>query len=362
MKKKISFVIGSLSPGGAERVVTTLANELSKSYSVYIITLAKSEPYYPISENVKILCCKERIAPSKNPLQALAGNFNLFKKISSIVKKEKIELLIGFITSANILTILASKKNGIPCIISERNFPAHSETPEMWKVLRKLLYRLSDFLVVQTEEIRDYFKSYISNKRIIILPNPIAPEITELVDLNSKKDKIILNVGRLAPQKSQDTLIKAFSNIDDKGWRIIIIGEGSKRKDYESLIGKLNLENKVHLVGNTNDMPFYYNMASIFAFTSKYEGFPNALLEAMHFGIASISTDCPTGPAKLLKDGQNGFLIPVDSQKQLEERLSTLISNESLRKELGNQAIKSTVHFQTGPVTNQWKDVIKKLI
>ncbi|TXN35971.1 glycosyltransferase family 4 protein [Flagellimonas hymeniacidonis] len=361
-KKKISFVIGSLSPGGAERVVTTLANELSKVHSVCIITLIKSIPYYTINKNVKVLYCAEKIAPSKNSLQALKTNFQLYKKISSLIHKEKIDLLIGFITSANILSVLAAKRQGIPCIISERNFPMHANTPKMWKILRRLLYRKSDFLVVQTEEIRDYFKSLMPEDKILILANPIAPEISASRDSKIKKENIVLNVGRLTYQKSQDTLIRAFANIENKNWKLLIIGEGNKRMEYEDLIQKLKLGDRVLLVGNTNDMPHYYNRASIFAFPSRFEGFPNALLEAMHFGLPCVSTDCPTGPSKLINNGSNGFLIPIDSPETLEKKLSELINNDVLRGNMGKKAVESTIKFETAPVTEQWNDVINRLV
>ncbi len=361
-KKKISFVIGSLSPGGAERVVTTLANELSQVHTVYIITLIKSVPYYEINQNVKILHCEEVIAPSKNGLQALKTNFQLYRKISSLVQTEKIDLLIGFITSANILSILAAKKQGIPCIISERIFPSFEYTSKMWKVLRKILYRKSNFLVVQTNEIRNYFKSIMPSAKIIILPNPIASEISISRNPMIEKENIILNVGRLTYQKSQDTLIKAFANVDNNNWKLLIIGEGEKRKYYESIIRKLDLVNKVILIGNTSDMPHYYNKASIFAFTSRFEGFPNALIEAMHFGLPCISTDCPTGPSELIKNGVQGFLIPIGNQKVLENKLIKLMENTDLRKIMGGKAVDRTTKFEIKNVITHWNDIINRLL
>lgn len=360
-KKKISFIIASLNSGGAERVVSTLSNKLTKKYEVHIILLTKSEPFYKLNTNVKLFYCREQPQPSNNIFQALKGNYLLYKTISTYLKKEKIKIAIGFMPTSNILAILASQKNNIPCIISERNFPLKSNITLMWRLLRKVLYKKSNFLVVQTDEIKNIFAPIIKKEKIVIINNPISPELTNARDFNFKKENIILNIGRLTNQKAQDLLIKAFSKIDNAGWKLFIVGNGEKMKEYKNLIKTLNLENKVFLIGQTKEITYYYNISKIFAFTSIFEGFPNALTEAMHFGLPCISTDCPTGPAKLITNGENGYLIPIGNQKELEHYLSKLINNAQSRNQLGKNALNSINSFDADVVVSKWVDLFNKI-
>lgn len=362
-KKKISFVIGTLTSGGAERVVSTLANQLSEKYEMHIIVLINyCDPFYYLNNKVKIFYCKDKIARSANMFQAISANFKLYKSISSYLKKEKIDLVIGFITSANILALLAAKMNKIPCIISERNYPKKSNTQIQWRVLRKLLYKKANYLVVQTDDIKKQFEHIIEKEKIVILSNPIAPELTKARNSNYKKENIILNVGSLTNQKAQDVLINAFSNIDKPNWKLIIVGKGNKRTEYEALIKSLNLQSKILLLGQTKDIANYYNKSKIFAFTSKFEGSPNALIEAMHFGLPCISTDCPTGPSELITDKHSGYLIPVGDQKQLEIRLTTLMNDEELREKFSINAIKSVKSLEAEPVSLAWSNLFDKLL
>jgi len=361
-KKKIFFILPNLAAGGAERVISTLANDFSTKYNVCIITLNKSEIFYALHKDVKTLYCIENIIPSKNIFDAIKLNCLLLKKILFYLKQEKPDLVISFITSSNILSIIATMLRNIPCIISERNFPNTNRTSKTRRYLRKLLYKKANFLVVQTEEIKNYFSSIIAEEKIVILPNPIAKELTKSRNSNSIKENVILNVGSLTSQKAQDVLIKAFANIDNDNWKLIIIGEGGKRKEYEALIRSLKLQNKVILLGLTKDISLYYNSATIFAFTSLFEGFPNALIEAMHFGLPCISTDCPTGPSKLIENGENGFLIPINNQKKLENCLTKLISDKNLQNTFGKNAMSTTKQFDVDTVILQWDSLINHLI
>ena len=361
-RKKISFIIGWLYAGGAERVVSTLSNQLIDKYEVHIVVLTKSTPFYSLNKNIKLFYCREQFQPSNNISQSLKANYFLYKTISNYLKKEKINLVIGFTTSVNVLAILASIKNNIPCIISERNYPKKSNTNLQWRILRKLLYKKAKFLVVQTSEIKAQFEPIITSNKIIILNNPISPELTKARDFNFKKENIILNVGSLINQKAQDVLIKAFANIDNENWELIIIGEGEKRKEYEALIKVLKLNDKVKLLGRTKDVAHFYNKSKIFAFTSVFEGFPNALIEAMHFGLACVSTDCPTGPSKLITHDYNGYLFPVGDQNQLEVYLSELINNENLREQFSSNAIKSVESYKAESVTLDWTYLFEKAL
>ena len=361
-RKKIGFVIGTLSSGGAERVISTLSNELIERFDITIITFSKSTPFYALDSRIKVVSCIEKANKPKSMLDSLQLNYTLVKRISSISKREKIDILIGFITSANVLTVIASKLNGIPSIISERNNPLVEDVPRLWEILRKYTYPKTDTLVLQTKGIKKLYEKKIRPHKITILPNPISAELSKLRANDAKKENIILSVGRLDKNKCHDELITAFKTIDPKGWKVKIIGDGNKKKVLTELIERYNLTDRIEIISKVKNIDKYYNEASIFVFTSKTEGFPNALMEAMHFGLPCISTDCNFGPSDLINSGENGFLIPVNDQEELTKKLSQLIDNKSLQKKFSDNAKKTTEDYMSKNVVSQWEALINSHI
>lgn len=359
IKRKIAFVLPSLNMGGAQRVVTTLTNALNKNYEVFVITFTYAEPFYRLDDNITIINCVNEIKPSKNTFEAIRNNYILLRKINSSVKENKVDLLIGFLTPANILATLVAKFNRIPVIISERNNPYLRKAPKIWQLIRSIIYPMADYVVVQSETIKSYYSNKINKDRLQILPNPISEELTLKRDNSIKKENLILNAGRLTDQKAQDMLIKAFAKTKNENWKLIIAGEGPKRLQYEKLIKNLDLNKKVLLVGLNKNIDELYNKSKIFAFSSVYEGFPNALIEAMYFGLACISTNCPSGPAELIDSGSNGFLIPMNDIPMMTEKLNILMHDVKMLKKIGEQAAISVSKYETNTVVMQWKKLIE---
>lgn len=363
MKKiKIAFVISSLSSGGAERVVSTLSNHLTDSYEVFIITMSNKPVFYPLNENVRVLYCKESLKPSKGIVDAIKLNYSLYRKIIKLIRKYGIDICIGFMTPNNILATLASKRCNIPVIISERNNPFEEDKhiSDFWKKIRRLVYPRADKLVVQTERIRSFYTTFIKSNRLETIPNPINPDFKNQSILT--KENIILNVASLSDQKGQDMLIKAFAKTQPNNWQLCIVGEGDKRGELQQLIDHLKMNDKILLVGRQTDVVSYYTKSKIFAFSSLYEGFPNALQEAMFFGLACVSTDCPTGPSEMIEDGINGYLIEVDNELKMSEKLNLLMNDENLRQSLGSNAQESIKPYEIKNIISKWKELIQQLI
>jgi len=361
-KNNIAFLIPSLESGGAERVVSTLSNSLVSDFNVTLIILYNCKIFYTLNPNIKLEFCKEDYNPNQNILQGIINHFKLLKQLKKIIKKNEIKIIIGFMTTANVYAVIISKLLRMPSIISERVHPKYIMASKFWFFLRRLTYPLTDCLVVQTNEILEYFSKFVKQNKIKIILNPLSPELASKRFLSSKREKVILNVGRLDYQKNQDLLIKAFSKIQAKNWRLYLLGDGNRRGEYENLIENLNMGNSIFLKGNVSNVEEYYNTSSIFVFTSRFEGFPNALTEAMYFGLPSISTNCPSGPAEIINDSKNGFLIPVGDQKSLESKLSILINNSELREKFSKESILSTTDFDVIDITTNWKNLINDLI
>jgi GalNAc-alpha-(1->4)-GalNAc-alpha-(1->3)-diNAcBac-PP-undecaprenol alpha-1,4-N-acetyl-D-galactosaminyltransferase len=360
-KKKIAFVIPGLDSGGAERMVSTLANELCNTYEIIIITLWDVEPFFYLHSNINHIKCANSPLNSKNIFQALHNNFYLLKRLKAIFKDNEVDLSIGFTTSANILAVIASKSLKIPCIISERSNPNIYVLNKLWSYLRKVTYKKADFIVIQTKQNLSYFSKFTTDEKLIVLPNTLSSELINKKNKKTPRENIVLNVGRLDKNKSQDLLIRAFSNIDTKGWRLIFVGEGAEKNNYINLTKSLGIESVVSFVGNLTTVYDYYNSSKIFAFTSQSEGFPNVLIEAMYFELPCISTNCPSGPSEIINDGSNGFLIAVNDQYELENKLSLLMSSEDLRENIGENAFLSVKKYQTENIVKKWNKLIQKL-
>lgn len=360
-KKKIAFVIGKLSSGGAERVISTLSNAFVEKFDVIIITTIKMTPFYPLNNRIKVISCFEEkeIISTSNIFQSIKFNYIIAKRISSIIKIEKVNVIIGFITQTNIFSIIAGKINGVPCIISERTNPTYARVSKLWKILSGIIYPYANYLVVQTSKVKKHYSKQLNENKIVILPNPISSKLTKKRKSIERKN-IILNVGRLHWEKNQKMLIEAFINLKIKNWKLLIIGEGEKKEELTNLIKANNIDN-ILLLGSKNNIEDYYNEAKIFVFTSFYEGFPNALLEAMHFGLAPISTDCPYGPSELINDDDNGFLVGVDDVKGLEQQLKILTSNQNMIEKFGINAQHSVEKYKVEEVALLWEKLIFKL-
>ena len=361
MKQTIAFVLPSLNAGGAQRVVCSLANLLVYEYQVYIIALYPCEPFYKLNRNIKIATCQETYLLEPTLLQSVRNNYMLVKNLAKNLKKLQIDIAIGFLPATNIYTILACKIAKIPSIVSERANPEFNRINNVWHTIRKLVYPYTHCLVVQTEGTKNYFKNYV-NSEIQVIKNPNNTELLERRDDNIPKENIILNVGRLIDLKSQDLLIRAFSNIKNTGWKVILIGDGDNFENYKQLISSLGMQDQILLAGNIKNISEYYNKAKIFAFTSKHEGFPNVIIEAMSYGLACISTDCPYGPSEIIQHNVNGILLPVGDQQALEDNLSKLMNDTKLQTKFSENAKESVEAYSPTEIASQWRKLIHKLI
>lgn len=359
-KKKIAFVVSHLSLGGAQRVITTLSNILIDKYDITIISTVSKRPFYTLDERIKVLPCfmDEEITMKGSFLGSFKLNFKITRRVTLLLKKEKIDLVIGFITKTNVYSIIAAKYNKIPSIISERTNPVNDKIPLFWKRLRKLVYPHADYVVVQTENAKNHYSEVIIPEKLVILPNPISPELAAKKEAINR-DNVILNVGRLHWVKNQKLIIEAFASLNPKDWQLLIIGEGAERQNLECAIKKTGNRN-IHLLGSKENVANYYNKAKIFTFTSIFEGFPNALIEAMHFGMACVSTNCPSGPSELIEHGNNGFLISLNDVDKLKHYLGRLVNEPKLQKKMGIMAEESTQKYEAKKVAILWENLIEK--
>ena len=363
-KKHLAFFIYNLTSGGAERVVVNLANELQKNYRISIITFVPCISFYEVHRNITMLDCdinakKKYFYPKY---------FFAIQRLTHIIKKEKIDLIIGFTTTINILTVLCSKLAGIPNIISERNNPKIYAPNLIWRAIRNNVYCYTDCLVVQTKANKTFYSKLIPEKKITVIGNPISKHFKKKRKskrTNSPNEFLkIVTVGRLDYNKGHDFLLKSFAIVCKKhpNLNLLIIGDGILRNNMELLAKQLRLTENVTFIGHSSKVEDFYNDADIFVFTSRSEGYPNALLEAYYFGVPLISTDCPDGPSDIIEHGKDGYLIEVDNTTELTSSLEKLINNYELRKKMSETALKRAGRYEVDNIKIKWIEKFDELL
>ena len=231
-----------------------------------------------------------------------------------------------------------------------------------WRILRNFCYPFTNGLIVQTDVIKGFYQKIIQESKIKIIPNPIDEIILSVRKDYNERENVILTVGRLDANKNQRLLIEAFANLNVVNWKLVIVGDGILREEYIKLTSSLGISDKVDFVGNISNVSDYYNKAKIFVFTSQSEGFPNALLEAMSFGLPCISTDCPSGPSEIIKNNENGYLIEVNNRVQLEGQMTNLMNNQRLCLEFSAKALLSIDKYKLQEIYKHWEILILNLV
>jgi GalNAc-alpha-(1->4)-GalNAc-alpha-(1->3)-diNAcBac-PP-undecaprenol alpha-1,4-N-acetyl-D-galactosaminyltransferase len=359
----IVFVIFNLGTGGAERAVTGLANYYVKKHNVTIITLVKTKSFYPLDKNINLKHCLNDTVEHTNLIKSIKNGLFRWNRLINHLKEIKPKVVISFMHTSNIYTIWACKWFGIPCIISERANHAIDQLPKTHEIIRNLSYPYCSRLIVQTKGNLDYYSTILPKRKIKIIPNAVAQDLrAKRSKTNITDSKVILNVGSFKNGKAQDVLIRSFSLLPKNDWNLIFLGKGPNLVKFKALAKQLGVDNRIAFEGAQKDVASYYNKASMFVFTSEHEGFPNALLEALYFGVPAISTNCPHGPADLIENGVNGFLIPVGDQNVLTNKMEVLINNKELRKSFSIQAIEKSKQYEIENIAKKWMELLKSVL
>lgn len=353
---KISFVISSLQSGGAEKVLSKLANHLCPKYKVSIISLAqKASPFYSLLPEISLINLN-LLEKTTSPIKKLWNFLKRINKLRQTIKLESPDLIISFVDITNVTTLAAAISLKIPVIVSERTNPFHYKIPFFYELLRKILYPKALKVVVQTDSAAQYFSQH---KNIFIIPN--AVEALPRKQTSETKIRNIISLGRLDEGKDFQTLIKAFSLIYEENPSLIltIFGEGPERHNLETRIKQLNLEDRVFLPGAIKNIHEKLINCDLFVFPSRYEGFPNALCEAMTVGLPVIVSNC-SGNIDVVEDAVNGRIFNIGNDGELAQIITELADDFEQRKSLSLEALKIVEIYQPSKIYKMWEDIIEK--
>lgn len=348
--KRYIFFCATLERGGAERVVSILSSELVRQgKKVEIVVYYDRGVFYQIDDNVKITSVEKK-TKSRNLVCNLLWMRNYFR--------ENALLVCSFISSFNMLALLATRGLGIPVIVSERTDPMRKNW--IYRRARDFLYSFADVIVTQTKKSRAYFLER-TKRRCATIYNPISSAITIGYALSANKEPLIVSVGRLEPVKNQALLLRAFKRVNEcfPEYRLIVYGEGSCRAALEQLREELGLSKSVELPGEMDNIFEAISSAQMFVLSSDFEGMPNALLEAMCLGLPVISTKV-SGAMEVIEDGYNGLLVEIGDESGLVSAIHSLLGDEALRNALASRATESASKLDLEEITSQWNRLLDR--
>jgi glycosyltransferase involved in cell wall biosynthesis len=366
----IVMVISSMNLGGAQRVVSIMCNYWVKNgHNVTLIStfLGVKRNYYRLDDGVKLRYIKDCVHSRR------VSPIVLLKKIQTLrkmINEENPDMIISFLSRINVATILSTIGMNIPIIVSDRNYPPLRGVPFSLGFLQwiyRWIFSKANLLVVQTEESMSWIKKHYPNICVKVIPNPVS---YPLVNTSPKKipkeivapgKKVVFAAGRLVDSKQFDILINSFSTLSERhpNWNLVIAGEGVNKQQLMDQILKLGLLDKVYIIGRIGNIGDWYSYSDIFVLSSKHEGFPNSLLEAMSYGLAPISFDCDTGPRDLIINNFNGILVqPKLGGGGLSKAMNRLMSNNDIRMEIAKNSKITRNIFSVNSIMKLWDSEI----
>lgn len=360
---RIALVISSLEAGGAQRVLTLLANIwVSSGRQITIITLSgeAETPFFRLDQNVERMAL-DLVKTSRNAVEGLIANIRRLVHLRRAIQKAEPDIVISFIETINVLTLVATIGLRVPVVVSERIDPHAWRVGRVWNILRRLSYRRASAIVVQTKRAGAFFRGRLA-RRVVVIPNPVVGwQAMEQRCSQREMSTSILAIGRLEGQKGFDLLISAFVPVrmQHAEWKLVIVGEGPERGQLERQIAALGLGNSVELAGSVRDPGVFLQGTALFVLSSRVEGFPNVLCEAMAAGVPVVSFDCPSGPSEIIRDGVDGLLVPPGDVNALSRAIDKLISDEATRIRLGQRAIEIRERFRLEKIVGMWDKVLE---
>jgi GalNAc-alpha-(1->4)-GalNAc-alpha-(1->3)-diNAcBac-PP-undecaprenol alpha-1,4-N-acetyl-D-galactosaminyltransferase len=362
---KITLISSSLNVGGAERVMSIIANYwAARGWPITILTFddGSTPPFYDFDKRIEIRPLGIEIRTDYS-IAAFKHNLRQIQLLKKAIVASRPDVAISFVNTTNIMTLLACWRLKVPTIVSEHVHPSFSGLGRIAQLLQKWTYRRASLVTVQTHSSLAFFPS--DRYDTIVIPNPVAiPESEPIESQLFTDDRHLLAIGKLIPQKGFDLLIKAFAQICEAHpeWTLTILGEGEMRGELEDLCLELGVEDLVFMPGVVKNVDAHLRKADIFALSSRFEGFPVTLCEAMACGVPVIATDCLSGPREIIHNGIDGLLVVVDNLDAIAAGLDLLMSDPVKRQYFSHHAPQVLDRFGVEPVMTLWSNAIKQVM
>lgn len=344
--------IPTLTAGGAERVASILANEWCgyPEARATVVTLFKEPCFYKLHPRVECYCLG--IEANKRGVARVTALTRSLLGLRQLVLRSNPTFVLSFMNKYNVFCLVALLGTGVKVVVAERDSPSEI-LPWIRVVLRKLTYPLADAVLVQSQAARDFILATTRSHNVQVLLNPVM----RIIEPGQRRPEyVILSVSRLHPKKGQMDLLEAFAGLIHTNWTLTLAGDGEMRALLEARAQVLGISDRVRFLGTVTDLAPLLATAGVFAFPSYWEGFPNALAEAMLAGIPCVSYDCPTGPSELIEDGVNGILVPVGDVSKFTAALKRLVESPELAANMGHLAATAADRVDVRSVSRRYWD------
>lgn len=377
---KIAYCIDTITTlGGIERVTIAKANALAdveNNIVFLVVTSNHGIPVLPVNPKIKIIDLK--INYFEDFGKSLFQTYWMLyqkrkehkKKLTQFINRNQLDILISTYNSEK--HFIKSLPISHHCaIIRELHFCSHYRFFKAKTPLQKLLAKIShlydfqwkmkkiDQTVLLTNEDKELY--WREHNKVSVIPNPVISQSP--YPPSTTKEKRVIAAGRLVFQKNFSSLIRAWKQVAEihPDWILEIYGEGGLKIELESLITELDLKKNVFLKGKTTDIFRAMSNSSIYVLSSIYEGLPLVILEAMSCGLPVISYACPCGPKDIITDGKNGFLVNVNDEITLANKINLFIENEELRKQMSDAAKIKAKQYNIENITSKWMNLFRTL-
>lgn len=359
-KKKICFFSGDITrSGGTERVSVQLANELAKEkeYEICFLSLVEQadKPFYEITNDIK------RYSLGTHWINPGPGYLPLIGKLKRFLKAQEIDIIIDIDIVLDVLSIPAAKRLKTK-VISWEHFNCEFEQSVLYrKWISRLSAKKADYIVTLTEQDKQsYGKLLKRTSDIETVYNPFSQvELNE----NIRRENWIVTVGRLTYQKGTDYLAEVAKEVlkQNKDWKWIVLGDGEERKKLETITKENDLEKQLFLKGRVENVEWYLNRAKLFVLTSRYEGLPLCLIEAMQMNVPCVSFDVKTGPSDIIENNVNGILISSFEIEKMIKEINALLKNKCRLQNMSKNTRDNFERFEMENIIKKWKNIFERL-
>jgi glycosyltransferase involved in cell wall biosynthesis len=364
---RLTLVISCLRGGGGERTASVLAGAwAAQGTEITLITLTTDDsPAYTLHPAIRLRQLRVLGGKSRNIFHKVLRLWRTVWTLRSAIGDSRPDLIVSVMDVANVLTLFAARRGKRPVIIMEQTHPDYHRIGWIWETLRRLIYRSAGMLVCPSTQIMEVFRQK-TRAHACVIPNPVdLPRLQQRIAGSPPGGRrSIIGMGRLAPEKGFDLLLEAFSRIaaSHPDWSLRIMGEGPLHEKLQAQSQALGIASRVEWMGWQQDPSSVLRAADLFVFSSHFEGFGNALCEAMACGLPVISFDCPSGPREIIRHQVDGLLVPPDDVTALAAAMDRLMSDPQERMRLAARAPEVVERFGLTRVLGLWDHLFAGLL
>lgn len=375
---RIGLLIASLRGGGAERVCSLLTSHWARcGHHVTLMTFdAPHNDAFTLAPEVeRVVIGGAQL--TKGRWATLKKNVCRVWRVRRQLRASRLDVTVSFMSVSNSCLAVAGLGTATACIGSERTYPPSMALGRVSEFARWWLYGWLDVVVALTDDGAEWLRAHTLARSVHTIANPVQLPLPNRLPRADPTvwcrpgAHLLLAVGRLNPEKQFDQLIRAFAQASDQAsashpdspqWQLCVLGEGPLRADLQNLVNELGLQGRVLLPGHVGNMSDWLSVADVFALTSAFEGYPNALLEALACGVPAVAYDCSTGPRELITDGVNGLLVPPGQTQALTQALGRLMSDADLRAQMGRHADLTLDAHAIERISGRWEAVFADVL